>query len=72
MAKSWYVIQTYSGYENKIEKHISRLMEDERFKDCLFDVKVPQEDVVELNDGKKKSFSKEISSRLYLGGNGFN
>ena len=60
MAKSWYVIQTYSGYENKIEKHISRLMEGERFKDCLFDVKVPQEDVVELKDGKKKIASKKF------------
>lgn len=60
MAKSWYVVHTYTGYENKVEKHLTRLMEGEQFKDQLFDVKVPQEEVVEVKDGKKRVVSKKF------------
>ena len=60
MAKSWYVLHTYSGYENKIEKTL-RIMKDEgQFDDVLSDIKVPSEQVVEVRDGKKKVTTKKF------------
>lgn len=60
MAKGWYVVHTYSGYENKVQKHLARIMESQEFKEQLFDVKVPQEEVVEVRDGKKRVTSKKF------------
>jgi transcriptional antiterminator NusG len=63
MAKHWYVLHTYSGYENKIEKTIRKLMEDDEFEGAVTDVKVPAEQVVEVKDGKKK-----VSTKKFLPG----
>ncbi len=60
MAKSWYVLHTYSGYENKIEKTIRKLMNDPAVGTYVSDVKVPSEDVVEVKDGKKKITTKKF------------
>ncbi len=60
MAKGWYVLHTYSGYENKIEKTIQKLMADPSFGEYVTDVKVPSEDVVEVRDGKKKVTTKKF------------
>jgi transcriptional antiterminator NusG len=61
MATGWYVLHTYSGYENKIEKNNPH---DDRFreldKDVVRDVKVPSEDVVEVKDGKKRTMTKKF------------
>jgi len=56
MAAGWYVLHTYSGYENKIEK-IIRLMLDsgDLDKEIVKDIKVPQEEVVDVKDGKKRT-----------------
>jgi len=61
MATGWYVLHTYSGYENKIEKLI-RIMTDkgELDKEIVRDVKVPSEEVVEVRDGKKRTQSKKF------------
>ena len=63
MAKGWYVAHTYSGHENKVQKHLTKLIEGKQFGDHLFDVKVPQEEVVEVQDGKKR-----VSSKKFLPG----
>lgn len=63
MAKHWYVLHTYSGYENKVEKTIRKMMEDGVFDDIVSDVKVPAEQVVEIKEGKKK-----ISTKKFLPG----
>lgn len=63
MAKGWYVLHTYSGYENKIEKSIRILMSDGELGDAVSDIKVPSEQVVEIRDGKKK-----ISTKKFLPG----
>jgi transcriptional antiterminator NusG len=60
MAKAWYVLHTYSGYENKIEKTIRRLIGDENLAEVVFDIKVPTEQVVEMKDGKKKVTTKKF------------
>ncbi len=60
MAKSWYVVHTYSGYENRVEKHIRKLMENGTLKDSVFDVKIPSEEVVEVRDGKRRVTTKKF------------
>jgi len=60
MAKGWYVVHTYSGYENKVQKHVRMLVDKGGLKDRIFDVKVPAEEVVEVKDGKKRVTSKKF------------
>jgi len=60
MAKGWYVLQVYTGYENKVEKFVRLLMDDSAFAEQLVDVRVPAEDVVEVKDGKKRTVSKKF------------
>jgi transcriptional antiterminator NusG len=57
MSKSWYIVQTYAGYENKIERTIrTKLEECELDSAVVTDVKVPVEEVVEITkDGKKRT-----------------
>ena len=56
MAKGWYILHTYSGYEAKIERTIRSYIETGDLSgDIVLDVKVPVEDVVEVKDGKKKA-----------------
>ena len=63
MGKGWYVVHTYSGYENKVEKHIRKLMENDNLHGAVSDVKVPSEEVIEVRDGKKR-----ITNRKFLPG----
>jgi transcriptional antiterminator NusG len=54
MATGWYVLHTYSGYENRIEKTIRMMTETgELDKEVVRDVKIPSEEVVDVRDGKK-------------------
>jgi transcriptional antiterminator NusG len=61
MAKSWYILHVYSGYENKIEKTI-RMMIDagDISRDQVADIKVPTEEVTDVKDGKKKTVTRKI------------
>lgn len=63
MAKGWYVLHTYSGHENKVEKFIRKLAEESPYDEVVTDVKVPSEEVVEVKDGKRK-----VSSKKFLPG----
>jgi transcriptional antiterminator NusG len=61
MATGWYVLHTYSGYENKIEKTIRMMTESgDLDKEVVKDVKVPSEEVVEVKDGKKRTLTKKF------------
>jgi transcriptional antiterminator NusG len=61
MAAGWYVLHTYSGYENKIEKTIRMMTENgELDKEIVRDVKVPSEEVVEVRDGKKRTQTRKF------------
>jgi transcriptional antiterminator NusG len=61
MATGWYVLHTYSGYENKIEKTIRMMTEKgDLDKEVVRDVKVPSEEVVEVKDGKKRTMTKKF------------
>ncbi|MDA8426364.1 MAG: transcription termination/antitermination protein NusG [Treponema sp.] len=61
MSKAWYVLHVYSGYENKIERTIRMMLENNDLsKEIVTDIKVPSEDVVDVKDGKKRSSSRKI------------
>jgi transcriptional antiterminator NusG len=61
MATGWYVLHTYSGYENKIEKTIRMMTENgELDKEIVRNVKVPSEEVVEVRDGKKRTQTRKF------------
>lgn len=54
MARAWYVLHTYSGYEMKIEKTIRMMMDAGELEDVVSEIKVPSEKVVDVKDGKRK------------------
>ncbi len=61
MAKGWYILHTYSGYEDKIERTIRSMVENgDLSSEVILDVKIPVEDVVEVRDGKKRTVSKKF------------
>ena len=61
MARSWYIIQTYSGYEHKILKTLLSMIDEKKLDpDIVLQVKSPAEDVVEISGGKKKVRSNNI------------
>ncbi len=60
MAREWYILHTYSGYENKVEKFIRKFMEDADFSKTVLDIKVPTEEVTVEKDGKKKTIVRKF------------
>jgi transcription termination/antitermination protein NusG len=54
MAKSWYILHTYTGYEGKIERTIRSLLETKEIDPAVVsDIKVPVEELIEIKDGKR-------------------
>ena len=45
---NWYVVHTYSGYENKVKANIEKTIENRKLQDQIFEVRVPLQDVVEM------------------------
>ena len=62
-AAKWYVVHTYSGYENKVASSIEKAVENRRLHDLITAVNIPTEKVVEVKDGK----SREVERKLYPG-----
>lgn len=56
----WYVVHTYSGYENKVKVNLEKTVENRNLHDWICDVQVPMEEQVEIKDGKKKITLKKI------------
>ena len=56
----WYVVHTYSGYENKVKVNLEKTIENRNLQELIFDMQVPMEEVVEIKDGKKKITLKKI------------
>lgn len=50
----WYVVHTYSGYENKVKANIEKTIENRELQNLFQDIQVPMEEVVEEKDGKQK------------------
>lgn len=59
----WYVIHTYSGYENKVASNLMTTAENRGMQDMILEVKVPTETVTEIKDDK----TKEVERKLYPG-----
>lgn len=55
----WYVVHTYSGYENKVAQNIEKVVENQGFDDRIFEVRVPTEEVVEYKDGKERKVERK-------------
>lgn len=56
----WYVIHTYSGYENKVKANLERIIENRGMHDLIFDIVVPMEEQIEIKDGKRKATLKKV------------
>lgn len=57
---NWYVVHTYSGYENKVKANIDKTIENRHLEGQILEVRVPMEDVVELKNGEKKQVQKKM------------
>ncbi len=62
-AAKWYVVHTYSGYENKVAKDIEKTVENRKLHELIQEVRVPTETVTEITDGK----TKEVERKTYPG-----
>ena len=61
MAESnWYVVHTYSGYENKVKADLEKTIENRKLHDQILEVAVPMQDVVEVKNGVKKASQKKM------------
>lgn len=56
----WYVVHTYSGYENKVKANIEKIVENRGMQDQIFEVAVPVHDTVEIKNGQKKNVSRKV------------
>lgn len=56
----WYVVHTYSGYENKVKANIEKSIQNLHLEDQILSVEVPMEDVVEVKNGQKKTVQKKL------------
>ncbi|AKT48037.1 antitermination protein NusG [Olsenella sp. oral taxon 807] len=54
MAKRWYVIHTYSGYENRVKTDLNQRIETYGMEDRIVDIQIPTEEVTEIKDGGKR------------------
>lgn len=60
MEKNWYVLHTYSGYENKVKANLEKRVESMGMTDKIFRVVVPEEEETELKNGKKKVVKRKV------------
>ena len=58
--RRWYVIHTYSGYENKVKANLERKIHSMGMENQIFNIVVPLEDEMEIKDGKKKVTKKKV------------
>ena len=59
----WYVVHTYSGYENKVASNLEKTVENRNLQDMIQEIKVPTETVTEIKDDK----THEVERKLYPG-----
>lgn len=57
---NWYVVHTYSGYENKVKANIEKTIENRKLQDQILEVSVPMQDVIEVKNGVKKRVQKKM------------
>ena len=57
---NWYVVHTYSGYENKVKANIEKTIENRHLEEEILEVRVPLQDVVEMKNGARKTVQKKM------------
>ncbi len=57
---NWYVVHTYSGYENKVKANIEKTIENRHLEDQILEVRVPMEEVVEIKNGAKRQVQRKL------------
>ncbi len=57
---NWYVVHTYSGYENKVKANIEKTIENRHLEEEILEVRVPLQEVVEMKNGTKKTVQKKM------------
>ena len=57
---NWYVVHTYSGYENKVKANIEKTIENRHLEEEILEVRVPLQEVVEMKNGAKKTVQKKL------------
>lgn len=60
MEKNWYVVHTYSGYENKVKTNLEKRVESMGMQDKIFRVIVPEEEETDIKNGKKKVVKRKV------------
>jgi transcription termination/antitermination protein NusG len=60
MEKNWYVVHTYSGYENKVKTNLEKRVETMAMQDKIFRVVVPEEEETDIKNGKKKVVKRKV------------
>lgn len=56
----WYVVHTYSGYENKVKANLEKIVENRNMQEYILDIVVPMEEQIEIKDGKKKATLRKV------------
>lgn len=57
---NWYVVYTYSGYENKVKATLEKVIENRNLQDKITDIVIPMEEEIEIKDGKQKTSIKKV------------
>lgn len=57
---NWYVVHTYSGYENKVKANIEKTIENRHLENEILEVRVPMEDVSEIRNGVRKTVQRKM------------
>jgi transcription termination/antitermination protein NusG len=58
--RQWYVIHTYSGYENKVKTNLEHRVESMGVQDKIFQVVIPTEEEIEIKDGQRRTVQKKV------------
>ena len=58
--REWFVIHTYSGYENKVKNNLEHRIKSMDMRDKIFEVVIPVEDEVEIKDGQRRTVQRKI------------
>ena len=56
----WYVVHTYSGYENKVKVNLEKAVENNGMQDLIFDVRIPVKEAVEIKNNKRKNVQRKL------------
>ena len=61
----WYVVHTYSGYENKVKTDLEKTIKNRELEDFFFEIVVPMEEQIEIKDGKRKTNLKKFFQGMF-------